>query len=294
MKSGFIGIGNMGSLMAANLVAKGYSVTAYDLMPKALEAAASAGAAIAPSPAGAASGAEVVITMLPQSSDTENALFGPEGAAGALRPGAVVIDMGTGSPTLIRAMAARLKETGIDLLDAPVSGGVQKAKTGGLSIMASGDSAAYARVLPVLSALGGEVFYVGGCGCGQTIKLINNMLTGINLAGVCEGMVLGMKAGIDPRLLLEIINSSSGESYSSRVKVPGFILKRDFSGGFKARLQHKDMNLATSLARELRVPTAMANLAREYYLGAMARDRGEEDASVIITLLEEITGAEVK
>ena len=127
MKIGFIGIGNMGSLMAANLVAKGYSVTAYDLMPKALEAAASAGAAIAPSPAGAASGAEVVITMLPQSSDTENALFGPEGAAGALRPGAVVIDMGTGSPTLIRAMAARLKETGIDLLDAPVSGGVQKA-----------------------------------------------------------------------------------------------------------------------------------------------------------------------
>ena len=129
----------------------------------------------------------------------------------------------------------------------------------------------------------------------ERLELINELTgEGINLAGVCEGMVLGMKAGIDPRLLLEIINSSSGESYSSRVKVPGFILKRDFSGGFKARLQHKDMNLATSLARELRVPTAMANLAREYYLGAMARDRGEEDASVIITLLEEITGAEVK
>lgn len=161
--------------------------------------------------------------------------------------------------------------------------------------MASGDKLAYEQSLEVLKILGKEIFYVGGnVGTGQTIKLINNMLTGINLAGVCEGMVLGMKAGIDPELLLKVINSSSGESYSSRIKVPGFILKRNFNNGFKVRLQNKDMNLALNLSKEQKVPTPLASLAQQYYMSAMASGKGELDSSSIITLLEDLVKVEVK
>ncbi|MEA4891123.1 MAG: NAD(P)-dependent oxidoreductase [Peptococcaceae bacterium] len=294
MNIAFIGLGNMGSLMAANLINKGFPVAAYDLLSSPLKKIAVLGARKGTSSADAARGAQLVITMLPQSTDTEEVLFGKQGAAAVLGAGAIVIDMGTGSPSMIKAMAGRLKEKGVDLLDAPVSGGVGKAKTGKLSIMAAGEEKSYQKALPVLEAMGEEVFYVGASGNGQTIKLINNMLTGINLAGICEGMVMGMKAGIEPRLLLEIINSSSGESYSSKVKIPNFVFKRDFNGGFKTKLQHKDMNLATNLARELKVPAVLGNLAREYYLAAMAKGKGEEDASVIITLLEEVAGTEVK
>lgn len=294
MKIAWIGLGNMGLLMSARLVQSGYQVWGYDLLPDCVGRAGLEGVHEAASLAQAGALADVAVCMMPQGADTRQALFGEGGMARALRPGTVVVDMSTSSPTDTKQTCAVLKAQGVDYLDAPVSGGVGKAKNGTLSIMAAGDPSAYEKVLPILQCLGQEVFYVGPSGSGHTIKLINNMLTGINLAGLCEGMVLGVKAGIDPELLLKIINSSSGESYSSRVKIPGFVFKRDFSGGFKTKLQHKDMALAAGLAKELQVPTPMGNLAKESYLAAMAAGQSDADASAVITVLERLTGVTVK
>ncbi len=294
MNIGFIGIGNMGFLMAKNLLKAGHTVAAYDIDAAASERIVQEGARFATSGKDVAKGAEAIVLILPETKDTRSVLFGQDGAAEALSAGAVVVDMGTGSPTMCREIAAELAKKGIGFIDAPVSGGVAKAASGTLSIMASGGKRDYERMLPVLRAMGEEIFHVGDVGAGQTIKLINNMLTGINLAGVCEGMVLGMKAGVDPDLLLNIINTSSGASYSSQVKIRNFVMKRAFEGGFKARLQHKDMNLATTLARELGLPVPVGTLAQQYYLAAMADGRGEEDASVIVTLLERLAGVTVE
>lgn len=294
MKIAFIGLGNMGSLMSACLVKNGYEVWGYDQIPACVDKAAEANVQKALSPREAVKDARAVVLMLPQSKNTKEAMFGQGGIACELKPGTIVIDMSTSSPTDTKQMCAQLLEQGVHYLDTPVSGGVGKAKTGTLSIMASGDKAAYDEVLPILKAMGEDVFYVGESGNGHTIKLINNMLTGINLAGICEGMVMGMKAGIDPKLLLDIINSSSGESYSSKVKIPNFVFKRDFSGGFKTMLQHKDMALASDLAKDLHVPAAMGNLAKEYYMAAMASGSSDLDASSIVKVLEALTGVEVK
>lgn len=294
MKIAFIGLGNMGSLMSACLVKNGYEVWGYDQLPACVDKAAEAGVHKALSLQEAVKDARTVVLMLPQSKNTKEAMFGEGGIGADLKPGTVVIDMSTSSPTDTKQMCAALLEQGVHYLDAPVSGGVGKAKTGTLSIMASGDKAAYDEVLPILKAMGEDVFYVGESGTGHTIKLINNMLTGINLAGICEGMVMGVKAGIDPKLLLDIINSSSGESYSSKVKIPNFVFKREFGGGFKTKLQHKDMALASDLAKDLHVPAPMGNLAKEYYMAAMAAGSSDLDASAIIKVLEGLTGVEVK
>lgn len=206
----------------------------------------------------------------------------------------LILDMSTGSPTATKEMYARLRKQGVSFMDAPVSGGVGKAENGTLSIMAAGDRKTYDAVQDLFGCMGEEIFYVGASGTGHTIKLINNMLTGINLAGISEGMVMGVKAGLDPELLLRIINSSSGESYSSRVKVPNFVLKRKFSGGFKVKLQHKDMKLASDLAKDLGVPALMGNIAKEYFEMAMACGYADEDASAVVKELEHICSVEVK
>jgi 3-hydroxyisobutyrate dehydrogenase-like beta-hydroxyacid dehydrogenase len=294
MKVAFVGVGTMGSLMAVNLVSKGHVVYAWDIQEERLRKIVAQGIQPVRNAREAAEKSEAIIMMMPESGDTEIALFSLGGISEGLRDGMVVMDMGTGSPAKSKEFAVLLEKRGVAYLDAPVSGGVGKAKDGTLSIMASGDERAYHKCLPLLQDLGSEVFYVGASGNGHTIKLINNMLMGINLAGICEGMVLGVKAGVDPKLLLNIINSSSGESYSSKVKIPTFVFKRDFAGGFKVKLQHKDMNLAETLARELQVPTIMSGVARQYFLAAMADGLEDQDTSAIITLLEKLTGVEVK
>lgn len=154
--------------------------------------------------------------MMPQSSDTNAALFGENGVEPALRPGMLILDMSTGSPTATKEMYARLRKQGVSFMDAPVSGGVGKAENGTLSIMAAGDRKTYDAVQDLFGCMGGEIFYVGASGTGHTIKLINNMLTGINLAGISEGMVMGVKAGLDPELC-----SGSSIPVPGRVIPPG-------------------------------------------------------------------------
>jgi 3-hydroxyisobutyrate dehydrogenase-like beta-hydroxyacid dehydrogenase len=213
----------------------------------------------------------------------------------AIRPGHIIVDMGTGSPKVIREIRKALAEKQSTILDAPVSGGLGKATTGELSIMVSGDKAAFDKCHEVFKILGKEIFHISEeVGTGHTVKIINNLLYGINLAAVSEAMVLAVKAGLDPEMFVNIVNASTGECWASRVKVPGNILKRNFANGFQAKLQHKDMDLATTLAKELNVALSLGNLAKEYYMAAMAAGRGEMDNSVIVTLLEDLTKVTVE
>lgn len=293
MKIGFIGLGSMGSLMSAQLVRSGYEVIGYDILPAALAAAAEHGVVPAANSAEVAAQCDTIVCMMPQSSDTRQALFGEHGVHEHLRPGMLILDMSTGAPTDTKEMHARLKAQGVAFVDAPVSGGVVRAADGTLSIMASGDREDYERALEIFNVLGKSVFYVGESGTGHTIKLINNMLTGINLAGICEAMVMGMKAGLDPELLLSIINSSSGMSYSSKMKMENFVFPRNFNKGFKVRLQLKDMKLASDLAKDVGAPTMLGNVAKEYYMAAYAAGMADEDASAIVKLLENVCHVEV-
>lgn len=293
MKIGFIGLGSMGSLMSAQLVRNGYEVVGYDILPAALAAAEANGVIPAANGAEVAAQCDTIVCMMPQSSDTRAALFGENGVCVNFRPGMLILDMSTGAPTDTKEMHARLKEQGIGFVDAPVSGGVVRAADGTLSIMASGDKEDYDRALPIFNTLGKSVFYVGESGTGHTIKLINNMLTGINLAGICEAMVMGIKAGLDPELLLSIINSSSGMSYSSKMKIENFVFPRKFNKGFKVRLQLKDMKLASDLAKDVGAPAVLGNVAKEYYMAAYAAGMADEDASAIVKLLENVCHVEV-
>ena len=293
MKIGFIGLGSMGSLMSAQLVRSGYDVIGYDILPLALSEAAKNGVVPASSSSQVAAECDSIVCMMPQSSDTRVALFGDHGVHENLRPGMLILDMSTGSPTDTKDIYSQLKACGVSFVDAPVSGGVVRAADGTLSIMASGDRDAYSRALDIFNVLGKSVFYVGESGTGHTIKLINNMLTGINLAGICEAMVMGMKAGLDPELLLSIINSSSGMSYSSKMKMEKFVFPRKFDKGFKVRLQLKDMKLATDLAKDVGAPVVLGNVAKEYYMAAYAAGMADEDSSAIVKLLENICGVEV-
>lgn len=294
MSIGFIGLGSMGSLMSARLVESGYEVIGYDIVPDALEAAMEKGVRKAANSSEVAAKCDIIVCMMPQSSDTRVALFGKDGVCENLRPGMLILDMSTGSPADTRDIYQKLKQKGVSFVDAPVSGGVVKAADGTLSIMASGDKEAYDAALELFEIMGEDVFYVGETGTGHTIKLINNMLTGINLAGICEAMVLGMKAGIDPELLLSIINSSSGMSYSSKMKMEKFVFPRKFNKGFKVRLQLKDMKLASDLAKDVGVPTVLGNVAKEYYMAAYSAGLADEDASAIVKLLENICHVEVR
>ena len=293
MNVGFIGLGNMGNPMSAQLVRDGYEVWGYDISSAAMERAVENGVKKATSGAEVAKYCDRIICMMPQTTNTKEALFGEGGVVENLRPGMIIVDMCTGSPTDTKEINAKLKALGVGHIDAPVSGGVVKAVKGTLSIMAAGEEEVFRKVEDLFQSLGEDVFYVGESGTGHTIKLINNLLTGINLAAICEAMVMGTKAGIDPNLLLNVINSSSGESYSSRVKIPGFVFKRKFDGGFKVVLQHKDMTLATALAKDLCVPTVLGNVAKEYYSTAIACGYGDEDASAVIKEIEHVCGVEV-
>ncbi|HHV79257.1 MAG TPA: NAD(P)-dependent oxidoreductase [Firmicutes bacterium] len=290
---GFIGAGTMGKPMSANLLKAGFAVSVFDIDPVPVRELAALGARAASSPADAAVGADCVITMLPRSQDLEEAALGAKGAIFAMAPGATFIDMGTSSPSLVRRIGEAAARRGVSVLDAPVSGGMKGAQNATLSIMVGGLREVYESCMDVFKALG-KPQYIGPLGNGQTVKIINNLVTGANLVTICEAMVLGVKAGLDPNTLLTAINASSGKSYSSTVKIPDFVMKRSFKAGFKVTLQLKDMNLALDLARELGMPNYMGSLAKEMFTAAQAAGLGDLDASAVIQLFEKIAGVEVR
>lgn len=265
---GFIGLGNMGSRMARRLAAAGCLVRGYDLSADARAALKDAGVQEAASAAGAASGADATILMLPDSDAVEQVLTDPA-VLGALARDSIVADMSSSEPERTRSIARALAGRGVRMVDAPVSGGVQRAASGELAIMAGGAKDDLARIEPLLAVLG-TVYHAGPVGAGHAVKALNNLMSATHLLVTSEAILAGQRFGLDTDVMLAIFNASSGRSGSTENKWPNFIVPETYDSGFGLRLMLKDMRIATRLAEQMSSPAALGTRAAELWSQAAA------------------------
>ena len=251
---GFVGIGNIGEPLCRHLLDAGYELAAYDVDPRALARLKNTSARPAGSLEALASGTDVILLSLPNSDVVEEVIFGEAGLLGGLFTGKTLIDTSSSRPSSTRTIAERLAQSGVDMLDAPVSGGVLRAREGILSVMVGGKREIYERYLPVLQAFGENIFYVGENGTGHLVKSLNNLLSATTLASAAEATLLAERAGVPPDLFVEVVNASNGRSYSTEVKFPHYILDRSFDDGFALGLMVKDLKIALQTAAELDFP----------------------------------------
>lgn len=290
MKIGFIGLGNMGAPMARNLLKAGHSLSVFDVVRGHVEAVAAAGARPCDSLSEAVAGAELVLTMLPSSPHVRSVYGAADGVFAAAAPGAVLIDSSTIDPHTARAVATEAAERGHPMADAPVSGGTNGAEAGTLTFMVGATPALFARIEPVLAAMGRKIVLCGDSGTGQVAKICNNLLLAISMIGVAEAMSLGASLGIDPKVLAGIVNSSSGRCWSSDSynPFPGVMdnvpSARGYTGGFGADLMLKDLGLATDAAKQSRQPVVLGAAAEQLYRMFSAQGSGALDFSAIIRL----------
>lgn len=290
---GFIGLGRMGIPMARRLMEAGHALVVYDVQPEAVRRAEQLGAKPAASAREVGDRAETVLVSLPTPAIVEDVTTGPGGIAegSAVR---CIVDLSTTGATVSRRVAAALATKNIRHVDSPVSGGVGGAEKGTLAVMVSGPADEFERLKPVLSVFG-KVFYVGEkAGLAQTMKLVNNLLSATALAASSEAMVMGVKAGLDPATMIDVINSGSGSNSATRDKFPKSILPGTFDYGFATELMYKDVRLCLSEADALDVPMPVASAVRQLWQLARARIGGDKDFTTIVQLIEEWSGVEVR
>jgi 3-hydroxyisobutyrate dehydrogenase-like beta-hydroxyacid dehydrogenase len=216
----------------------------------------------------------------------------PGGLVDSAQAGTVLIDLSSVLPSTPRKIEPRARERDVHFLEAPVSGGVSGARAATLAIMVGGDPQVLERARPVLRAIGPNIFHVGAMGAGNTVKAINNMMASVNSLAMMEGLALGVKAGLDPMTIYEVVKASSGASKALE-RIPNGLLPRKFEPGFKVQLMNKDLDTFTTIAKELHVPVSFANIAQQYQQAAMAAGLSEHDTSVVMTLIERLAGVEL-
>ncbi len=286
---GFIGLGIMGRPMALNLHQAGHSLSVHARRPESMTPLAEAGAATAMSPAECAARSDVVFTMVSDTPDVEEVIFGPGGVAEGIAPGGVVVDMSTISPSATRSMAERLAGQGVQMLDAPVSGGDLGAINGTLSIMVGGEASAFERVLPLFQAMGKNIVHIGASGAGQVCKACNQVVVGATIAGVAEAILLARSSGVDPARVREAL--LGGFAASRILEVHGRrMIEGDYAPGFKARLHQKDMGIVAAAARELGLALPGAAQTGQYLNALMGMGLGEDDSAAIYRVLEAMSG----
>ena len=296
MTIAFIGTGTMGRPMLANLLKKGFAVTAYDLVPGALDAAVKAGATAAGSSAGAARGADLIVTMLPSSSHVESVYLGQGGVLEGAAPGKLCVDMSTIDPAVSRRVAQALQGKGVRFIDAPVSGGVPRATDGTLAIMIGGDARDVEEARPALAAMGANLIHVGPVGAGEVAKLCNNLIAGVSAVAVSEAFRIAEGFGIDHKILTEVISKSSGNTWvmGAAHPVPGMMPQapssRDYEPGFMTDLMAKDLGLAVNAARELRIPVLVSPAAQQALRLASSHGLGRKDFTSIYQFLKPSSG----
>jgi len=284
VRVGLIGPGIMGRPMAINLLKAGHAVAVHARRREAATPLAAAGATVCASPREVAERADVVFTVVSDTPDVEAVLLGPDGVIAGARPGTLVVDMSTISPTATRRIAAALGAKGVTMLDAPVSGGEAGAIAGTLSIMVGGAPEDFQRALPLLQVLGGNVVHIGGHGAGQVAKLCNQVVVAETVNAVAEALALARAAGVDPGRVREAL--LGGFAGSRVLEVHGRrILEGDYAPGFKARLHDKDMRLVRELAAEVGVDLPAADHVAGLIAGLVARGDGELDSSAIARLV---------
>ncbi|QMU76025.1 2-hydroxy-3-oxopropionate reductase [Streptacidiphilus sp. PB12-B1b] len=288
----FIGLGIMGSPMAANLVRAGHTVTGYNLQQDAIDKLVAAGGRGADSIASAVAGAEVVITMVPADPQVEQAVLGEGGVLEHAAPGTLLIDMSSITPQTSLKVAAAAREKGVRTLDAPVSGGEAGAVEAVLSIMVGGAADDFAEAEPLFAALGTTVVHVGPAGSGQTVKAANQLIVAVNIQVLAEAVVFLENAGVDLKAALDVLAGGlAGSTVLNRKKAN--MIGREFAPGFRIDLHHKDMGIVTSAARAVDAPLPLGSLAAQLVASARANGDGSLDHSALLRGVERLAGREV-
>lgn len=289
---GFIGLGNMGGPMALNLAKAGHKVQGFDVSAKSLDVAEAGGIARASSAAAAASGAEVVVTMLPSGKHVREVYEGAGGIIAAAAKGTLLIDSSTIDVDSARAVAASAAKAGLEMVDAPVSGGVGGAAAGTLTFMVGGSDAAFARAKPYMELMGKNIVHAGGSGNGQAAKICNNMVLGISMIAVSEAFMLAKRLGLDAQKLFDISSTASGQCWSltTYCPVPGPVpsspANRDYQPGFTAAMMLKDLLLAQQAASSVGASTPLGAEAAQLYNLFVSAGRGGMDFSGIVKMLD--------
>ena len=293
MKFGLIGMGNMGIHFGANLLAAKVDLTVFDVNEQAVARMGEKGAKIAQSPMDLARQVDVILLCLPTPAIVEKVVCGEEGILAGGGQASIIVDLSTTGPEVTERVAAKCKEEGISYIGAPVSGGTTGAKKGTLTIMASGDRAAFDKARPTLDIIGGKIFYLGDAPqFGQYMKLINNTLSAVAAVASFEGLVLGAKAGLDPAQMLDVINVSSGRNSATLEKIPQCVLKRNFPMRFATDLLHKDVKLCLDQAERLGAMMFMGPSAKQFLSFAVSQGDGPKDYGHLIKHFEGWAGVQ--
>jgi 3-hydroxyisobutyrate dehydrogenase len=286
-----IGLGSMGLGMAQSLRRAGLAVVGCDLSAAAMAAFHAQGGEVARTPALAAAGADIVVSVVVNAAQTEAVLFGPEGVAAAMGEGAVFVSSATMDPQIARRLAARLEASGRLYLDAPISGGAARAAKGELTIMASGTDAAFAAARPALQAMAAKVYELGGeAGPGSAFKMINQLLAGVHIAAAGEAMALAAKQGLDLDKVYEVITASAGNSWMFENRVP-HILSGDYTPHSSIEIFVKDLGIVQDMARAERFPAPLAAAALQMYLAAAGAGMGQDDDASVARVYAQLSGA---
>ena len=293
----FLGTGAMGAPIAERLIDSGFEIAVFDVSAAAMAPLVARGAIAATSPRDAANGAHTVYACLPSPEICREVALGDAGimaGSGDARSVKVYIESSTIGTAAVKAIAEGLAKRGITVLDAPISGGPRGARGGTLATMVAGDRAAFERTKPLFDTIAKNVFYVGAePGLAQMAKLANNMISAAGMAAASEAVVLGVKAGLDPRVLIEAINAGTGRNTATTDKFPQSILTRSFDYGGKFSIMHKDVRLCLEEAKRMEVPMWVGNAVGQLWFQGMVEGRGEDDYTTIIRIIEDWTGVTV-
>jgi len=294
-KIGFVGLGMMGLPMSSNLIEAGYAVTVFDLDDKAIETAKAFGATSADSAAATAAQSDVIITMVPDSQHVEAVISGPNGIIEGIKAGSVVIDMSTIDPEVGKKMSNLLEEKGANFIDAPVTGGVQGAESGTLSILVGGNAEVFERALPVLNVMGGDISHMGPVGSGHTTKIANQLIGVATVAGMSEAFVLAKKAGLDMQTFFDAVKNGAGRSWALETLGPK-ILNGDFSPGFMVQHMQKDLRLAGELGAKTGTSLPTTSLIAQLYRSVQAEggDATKQGHQALIQAIEKLSNEQAR
>ncbi len=290
---GFVGLGIMGKPMAKNLLKAGYSLTVYDVRAEPVEELVTDGASMASSSREVSQVTDTIITMLPDSADSERAILGENGVLEGAKAGSIIIDMSSIAPLVSQKIAAEAAGKSVEMLDAPVSGGEPGAIAGTLAIMVGGKQDIFDQCLPILNSVGRSVVRVGDVGAGNFVKLANQIIVAANIEAVGEAFALAQKAGIDPELVFQAIRGGLAGSAVMEAKAP-MIMDRNFNPGFRIRLHQKDLHNALLTGKDLGVPLPVTGLVQQMLGALMNQGKGDNDHSAIVNFIEEMAGVEIK
>lgn len=295
MKVAFLGLGDIGAPIASHLARDPFDLIVWNrTIAKAHEFAQNYRARVATTPAEAVAGADVVITCLPSSAEVEAVVHGENGILNAMRRGSVLVDCTSGDPPTSRSIAAELGGRGVEFIDAPVSGGTSGAKAGTLTVMWGGEETVFQRVKPLIEAFGKKIVHAGPVGSGDALKAVNNALLAVHILSTAEGLAILAKAGVDPKVALDVINASSGRSNTSENLIPQRVLTREFPRTFRLALLDKDIGIASVLADDLSVRTPLITLTADRFHEARKKLGDAVDHVEAVKIVEEENGLELK